>query len=300
MNVAITGGTGFVGAHLARQLVARSCFPRLLARGLNHRDDSIRRLPNAAFTQLTLTDDKKLFQSFQGCDVVVHLAGIYHESNPGDFQKLHVESTVHVIHSARKAGVKKVIFMSYLKARPRCLSKYHETKYEAEQLIRASELDYTILKSAAIYGRHDHLLTKIEKTLNISPVVGTFGLLEKPCRPVSIDDVVNILLAAILNNRLSRMTVPILGPEEIKPMQIIQRVGKVIKKQVIAVPMPVPLQLILAASSEGSSRDPLITVSQARMLSEGMTQAQPECEIMPPDLAPKSFLNEEQIIRGLG
>lgn len=300
MNVAITGGTGFVGAHLARQLVARGHFPRLLARGLNQRDETIRRLPNAAFTPLSLTDDKKLFQAFNGCDVVAHLAGIFHESQAGEFHRAHVDSTMHVIHAARKAGVKKIVYMSYLKARPRCFSKYHETKWEAEQLIRNSQLDYTILKPALMYGRHDHFLTSIERMINITPVVGTVGFFEKPCRFVAVEDVVEILLAALLQNRLSRMTVPVMGPEELKPSAAVAKVASVLKKQVMIVPLPVFFQMLIVSNQEMSVKDPVVSTTQLKMLAEGMMQPMPECESLPPDLAPKSFFNDEQIIRGLG
>ncbi|HEY9785113.1 MAG TPA: NAD(P)H-binding protein [Candidatus Obscuribacterales bacterium] len=300
MNIAITGGTGFVGAHLARQLVARGHFPRLLARGLNLRDETIRRLPNAAFTPLALTDDRKLFQSFQGCDLVAHLAGIWHEATPGDFYKVHVESTIHVIHAARKAGVKKIVYMSYLKARPRCFSAWHESKYEAEELIRNSELDYTILKPALMYGRNDHLLTTIARLLEITPSTGTVGLLEKTQRVVAVEDVVEILLASLLQNRLSRMTVPVMGPEELKVSGMIRKVSNVLKKPIVILPLPALFQLYLASNVEKSSRDPLVPVVQVRMLAEGMDKVQPPCDDMPPDLQPKTFFNEEQIIRGLG
>ena len=48
--------------------------------------------------------------------------------------------------------------LSFLRARPDCGSPYHESKWAAEQLIRESGLDYTILKAGMIYGRGDHLI----------------------------------------------------------------------------------------------------------------------------------------------
>ncbi len=102
--------------------------------------------PNAAFTPVSYSDEKKLYAAFSGCDAVAHLVGINREAQRGDFHRIHVEATKIVIHAALRAGVKKIVYVSYLRARPRAFSAYYKSKWEAEELIRNSGLDYTILK----------------------------------------------------------------------------------------------------------------------------------------------------------
>jgi nucleoside-diphosphate-sugar epimerase len=81
MRVAITGGTGFVGRHLARALVARGHEAVLVARGQDVRDASIYKLSKTSFVKSDLCDPQELRRAFLGCDAVAHCAGI----NPGNW-----------------------------------------------------------------------------------------------------------------------------------------------------------------------------------------------------------------------
>ncbi|MBZ0185073.1 MAG: NAD(P)H-binding protein, partial [Candidatus Obscuribacterales bacterium] len=210
MNIAITGGTGFLGGHFIRYLVNRNHFPTVIARGVSRRAETIRRIPNINFMPIPLNDDSKLFQAFKNCEAVAHLAGINRESERGDFKEVHVESTLRVIHAARKAGIKKILYVSYLKARPGCFSKYHESKWEAEELIRKSGLNYTILKPGMIFGPDDHMITKIARVLDNYPFFAPLGIIEPKIRPVAVEDMLKIMAASLLENRLSGKTVAVL------------------------------------------------------------------------------------------
>lgn len=302
MIVAITGGTGFLGSHLARTLVANGHYAKLLARGLNKRDEGIRKVPNASFTPLHLNDDKKLFQALSGCDAVAHLVGINRETQKGDFYKVHVDSTIHVLNMARKAGIKKIVMVSYLRARPSAFSAYFKSKWDAEELIRASELDYTILKPGIIYGSGDQMLTQIKHTLDMIPGIAVFpavGLLEKTLRPIAVEDMVKILMAALLENRMSRQTLAVIGPEELTLTQCVYRVGKVMNKPTIVVPLLAAAHYMLSSSMEKSMKEPLIAFAQVRMLAEGMSKPLPNAELVPSDLEPQTKFTDEQIRAGL-
>lgn len=302
MIVAITGGTGFLGAHLARTLVANGQYAKVLARGINNRDPEIRKTPNAAFTPIQYTDDKKLYAAFQGCDAIAHLVGINRESQRGDFQRIHVEATKHVINAALRAGVKKILYVSYLRARPRAFSAYYKSKWEAEELIRNSGLDYTILKPGIIYGSGDSMLTSIKRTLDIVPGVAIFpsvGLMEKKMSPIAVEDMVRIMIASLTDGRLSNQTCAVIGPEEITLSKAVKRTAKVMKKPVLIVPVPALAHYMIAAASEKSMRNPLTAFAQIRMLAEGISQPLADSEMLPSDLVPHKEFNEETIRAGL-
>lgn len=302
MIVAITGGTGFLGAHLARTLVANGHYAKVLARGINNRDPEIRKTANAAFTPIQYGDEKKLFAAFQGCDAVAHLVGINRETQRGDFQRIHVEATKNVINAALRAGVKKIVYVSYLRARPRAFSAYYKSKWEAEELIRNSGLDYTVLKPGIIYGSGDSMLTSIKRTLDMVPGVALFpsvGLLEKKISPIAVEDMVRIMIAALVDNRLSHQTCAVIGPEEITLSKAVKRVSKVMKKPALVLPMPTVAHYMIAAASEKSLRNPLTAFAQIRMLSEGISQPLADSEMLPSDLVPHIELNEESIRAGL-
>jgi nucleoside-diphosphate-sugar epimerase len=79
MRIAITGGTGFVGRHLARSLTATGHEVVLIARGVDQRDRSAIDLPNACFIPAYLSSVDELARAFSGCGGVAHCAGINRE-----------------------------------------------------------------------------------------------------------------------------------------------------------------------------------------------------------------------------
>ena len=207
MRVAITGGTGFVGGHLARRLVAGGHEVVLIARGVDHREPGIYKLKNAKFFAEDLSKVEELEKAFAGCDAVVHCAGINREIGMQTYQRVHVEGTRNVVEAARRTGVHKLALLSFLRARPNCWSGYHESKWAAEEIVRASGLDYTILKAGVIYGLGDHMLDHLSHALHTFPVFALVGMKDRPVRPLAVEDLAEIIEASLTDSRLSRKTI---------------------------------------------------------------------------------------------
>lgn len=300
MLVAITGGTGFLGGQFARYLVANGHFAKLLARGVNHKDEGIRKLPNMSFTPILFTDDRKLGMALTSCDAVAHLVGINREATKGDYHRVHVESTIKIIHAARKASVKKIILVTYLKARPRCFSSYLESKWEAEEIVRNCELDYTILKPPMIFGPGDHMISHISKSISTVPIFAPVGLLQKKIRPVAVQDMCKLMLTALTTDRLSRQTFAVLGPEEVTLGECVKRVAKVMHKPVLIAPAPSICHYMMATVLEKASNEPLVSLAQVRMLSEDMSKPLKNSAMLPDDLRPSTPFDEQQIKKALG
>jgi NADH dehydrogenase len=79
------------------------------------------------------------------------------------------------MRAAERAGVQRLALLSFLRARPDCGSAYHESKWAAEQIVRASGLDWTVLKPGMIYGRGDHMLDHLSRALHTFPVFVRLG-----------------------------------------------------------------------------------------------------------------------------
>src|ERR1700745_1658363 len=79
MRIAITGGTGFVGGHLARTLVSSGHAVVLVSRGLDNRDETIQSLPGTRFFSSDLSKVADLARAFSACGAVAHCAGINRE-----------------------------------------------------------------------------------------------------------------------------------------------------------------------------------------------------------------------------
>ncbi len=86
------------------------------------------------------------------------------------YQNVHIAGTRNVVAAAQSAGVGKFVLISFLRARPNCGSPYHESKWAAEEMVRRSGLDYTILKCGVIYGRGDHMLDHLSHAFYTFPV----------------------------------------------------------------------------------------------------------------------------------
>jgi nucleoside-diphosphate-sugar epimerase len=299
MRIAITGGTGFVGRHLARALTASGHEVVLIARGLDDRDRSVLDLPRAHFFSSDLSRVSELTRAFAACGAVAHCAGINREIGHQTYQRVHVDGTRHVVEAARLAGVGKVALLSFLSARPGCGSGYHESKWAAEEIIRESGLDYTIVKAGVIYGRGDHMLDHLSHALFTLPIFATVGFADKPVRPLAVEDLVRILQAALLEGRLSRQTVAALGPEEMPLSQAVRRVAAAIGKRPLFVRMPVWFHYALAHVLEATMKIPLVSRAQVRILSEGIVEPLPACGTLPADLLPSTGFSDEQIRQGL-
>jgi uncharacterized protein YbjT (DUF2867 family) len=299
MRVAITGGTGFVGRHLARNLVAKGHQIVLIARGKDLRDESIYKLAGANFFASDLSDARELRRAFSGCEAVAHCAGINREIGTQTYQRVHVEATQHVVEAARQSGVRKIVLLSFLRARPNCSSAYHESKWAAEEIVRGSGLDYAIFKAGLIYGRGDHMLDHLSHALYTFPIFGLVGMKEKPMRPLAVEDLVAAIGAALSDARLSNKTVSITGPEEITLSEAARRVGKVIGRDALYVPTPLAIQRVIAWFAEQTMKIPLLSLAQLRILSEGIVEALPACDALPVDLLPSTRLTSAQIQKGL-
>ncbi|HET7439687.1 MAG TPA: NAD(P)H-binding protein, partial [Terriglobales bacterium] len=196
MKIAITGGTGLVGGHLAHSLQVNGHDLVLLARGTRTKAASIPG-PRMVIAKTDLSDPKALAAALAGCECVVHCAGINREIGQQTYQRVHVEGTRNLAAAAKAAGVRKILMMSFLRARPNCGSAYHESKWAAEEIVRQSGLDYTIFKSGMVYGQGDHMLDHLSHSLHTIPLFASVGLKEKAIRPVAIDDLIHVMREAI-------------------------------------------------------------------------------------------------------
>ena len=291
MRIAITGANGFVGTHLTHRLESEGHEPVLISR--RRRNDDAR----AAATDLS--DVSVLRELFRDCKVVAHCAGINREVGSQTFQRVHIDGTRNVVEAAKAAGVEKIVLMSFLRARENCGSPYHESKWEAEEILRNSELDYTIIKAGVVYGLGDHMLDHLSHALHTFPVFATVGFKEKTVRPLAVEDLVHVMRGAIVDRRMKRQTIAVLGPEEIHLSEAVCRVAEVVGKRPLMFPLPVFCHELMAHVFELTMKVPLTSLAQVRILSEGVVEAGSPVAPLPYDLVPTRRFTAEQIRNGL-
>lgn len=275
-KIAVTGGTGFVGRHLAARYAPEDV--RIASRR----------------TGVEIDDVDALATLFAGCDAVAHCAGINREIGNQTFDRVHIRGTEAVIEAAHRAGVSKIVLLSFLRARPDCGSAYHETKWAAEELVRGSGLDYTILKAGMIYGHGDHLVDHLSRTVQTLPLFASVGMREKPIAPIPVGELVDVIAAA-LAGRLTRETVAVRGNETLMLSEAVRRVAHTVERRIAVFPAPLAFHLALAQVSEWTMRVPLLAKAQARMLAEGVVDAAPFAHELPDDLMPRHPFDADAI-----
>jgi nucleoside-diphosphate-sugar epimerase len=276
MRVAITGGTGFVGRNLAARLEPEETV--IVSRR----------------TGVSIDDVDALTTAFTGCDAVAHCAGINREIGDQTFARVHVDGTRAVVEAAHRAGVKRIIMVSFLRARPECGSGYHETKWAAEELVRHSGIDYTILKSGMIYGPGDHMVNHVTRAVRTWPIFATVGYRERLVRPIPVQDAIDVLVAA-LEGRIADPTVAVMGAEEVTLGEAVRRIARVAGRRPIFFPAPVWAIRALAQLTEWTMVVPLVAKAQARMLNEGVNEAAPFAPEPPMEIRPTLLFDDERI-----
>lgn len=295
MKIAITGGTGFIGGRLAQRLAAEGHEIIVIARAARER-----KLPaGMALVLSDLSNEESLVKAFAGCDAVAHCAGINREIGTQTYQKVHVDATRNVVNAAQRAGVKKIMLMSFLGARPNCGSAYHESKWAAEEIVRRSTLDYTIIRAGMVYGRGDHMLAHLSHALYTFPFFAMVGFKEKSIRPLAVEDLIDVLQAALTDERLSKRTFALTGAEELFLSEAVRRVARVTSNSIRMFRAPVWLHRVLARFWELTMKVPLVARAQIRILSEGVVEPALPCDVLPVDLRPERKFTNEQIRRGL-
>ena len=269
------------------------------ARGVDRRPwaQEVRGVPRVTLFKAGLDDPARLQEAFAGCDAVAHCAGINREIGAATYEAVHVDGTRNVVAAAERAGVARLAIVSFLRARPGSGSAYHESKWVAEEIVRSSSLDWSVLKAGMMYGRGDHMLDHLSKALLTFPVY--VGVGNRRVRPLAIDDTVRVLSASLVEGRLSRETVPVMGPTVLTFDEAARLVARAVGKRRLFVRAPIAFHYVLAWISEALMTVPLVARAQVRILQEELVEATRAPDRLPDDLAPRVPFDEEAVRRGL-
>jgi len=149
-RVFVTGGSGFVGSAVINELTTRG----FGVNALINREELTAAPGDVRQVRGGLSDRAALDAGMADCQMVIHLVGIIMEkpSQGITFQKVHVEGTRSVVEAAVRRRVRRFVQMSALGTRENAASNYHQTKWQAEQIVRSSGLDWTIIRPSLIHG----------------------------------------------------------------------------------------------------------------------------------------------------
>jgi uncharacterized protein YbjT (DUF2867 family) len=266
--VGITGSTGFVGRNIVEKLLEEKWNIRCLVRKPQEARDLKRQ--GIEVYKGDVTDKSSIDKSFfHNLTYIIHLVGIIKEVDNQTFERVHLEGTKNVVDLAKEAGVKKFVHMSGLGARPNARSRYHSTKWMAEEYLRRSGLNYTIFRPSVIFGPNDGFINTFIRMIKLSPVIPVPK--GRKLQPIYVGDVAHCFVQSLSNPKTDKRTFELGGSYRLTPEEIIKIIMRVLNTERILIPIPTSFMYAPALLFQSILKNPPITLDQLKMLEEDNT-----------------------------
>ena len=265
--VVLIGGGGFLGRHLAQELLARGARLRIASRHVE-RAYAVKALGNLGqvqFSRLDVTNPSdRLARVLHGADAVVNLVGGF----SGNLDALQGSGAGALAAAAKAAGAGAFVHISALAGEGAAKVPYARSKAAGEAAVLAAFAQATILRPSILLGPDDGLIPLFAGLLSTLPVVPVFGP-EAKLQPVFVDDVALAIAAALADPAAhGGKTYELAGPEVITTLELNKRIAKAAKRKPLLVPLPDCVSGLIAGLTGWLPLAP-ITSSQWQLLQAG-------------------------------
>ena len=223
--ILVSGGTGFVGAAVVAELLGRGEAVAVLGRDAAR----IERRFGAQVTVRTgdVRDPASLAPAMAGVDVVINAvqfpgSPIENKRRGWTFKAIDFEGTVHQVDAAKEAGVKRFLYVSGVGAAPDAPKHWFRFKWQAEQHLASSGLEWSVVRPTWVYGPSDNSLNRILRFGRYLPFIPNFGDGKQTMQPVFIDDVGRLLADAALRPEAANQLFELGGPDVLTMDEVIK------------------------------------------------------------------------------
>ncbi|MFB6146090.1 MAG: complex I NDUFA9 subunit family protein [Halobacteriaceae archaeon] len=240
MDVLVTGGTGFIGTHLCRELVDRGHDVTALSR-----DPDPKAVPAAVEVAVgDVTAYDSIEGAVEGVDAVVHLVALSPLFQPSGgahrHAEVHRDGTENVVRAAETAGVDRLVHLSALDADPDGPTAYLRAKGEAEEIVRDSSLDWTVFRPSVIFGDGGEFVS-FTRTLTPPLVAPLPGGGRTRFQPIWVGDAVELFADALAGDDHVGEVYEIGGPEVLSLADVARMAARAEGGSVQVVPIPMSL-----------------------------------------------------------
>ncbi|HKZ50438.1 MAG TPA: complex I NDUFA9 subunit family protein [Dehalococcoidia bacterium] len=262
--ILITGGTGFIGRHLATRLKEAGEEVRVTARGVRRADLP----PGIQFVTSNAATGEGLAEAMAGVDKVVHLVAIIREVGTQRFDTVNRQGAENVAQAAQAAGVKHFVHQSALGADPDPTYPYLASKWMGEQAVIRSGLPYTILRPSIIFGPDDEFINTLAKLVRWNLVVPIPGRGNTGFQPLWVEDLVRCIMAVLKDDAYTGRTVELGGPEHLTYKEIVGIVKETMGLRRPYVHIPIGVMRPIVFLMERALPRPPVTTRQLDMLAK--------------------------------
>jgi uncharacterized protein YbjT (DUF2867 family) len=216
-----------------------------------------------------VTHPASLGAAVAGVDVVVHLVAII-RGRPQDFERVMSQGTRDLVDAARQAGVKRFVLMSALGTsdETKDLVPYYRAKWDMEQAVKASGLEYVIFRPSFVFGRDGGVLSTFVRVARYAPVTPIVGPGTQRLQPIWVEDVAAYFAAAVDKPDAANRTFELGGPDVVTWNELWQRLKRALGTRRPSVHLPFGLMRAQASVLERLPNAP-VTRDQLTMLEAG-------------------------------
>ena len=155
--VCILGGFSFIGRETVRLLTEAGFAIRILTKKRERVKNNLIINPMVDVIDADIMDQDALERVVSGCDIVINLVGILHESKKTTFEEVHVKLVKKIMIACLNQKYKSLIHISALGVREKATSKYLQSKWAGEQELILDHIDQqnlqtTILRPSIVLG----------------------------------------------------------------------------------------------------------------------------------------------------
>jgi NADH dehydrogenase len=241
MKVLVTGATGFVGRHVVDELLKLGYTVGCIVRDVSKLEHLFGDKVEPYISDL---GDKKsllkVFEEFEP-DFLIHLVGILVEDrrHAQTFMKVHYLYSKTLYEVSKEYGrLRKVVHMSALGTHPDAPSMYHRTKFMAEEELRKSDLNYTIMRPSLILGPEQRLFWDMWKITKFLPIVALPGGGSYLFQPVDVRDVVCAFVNALKADESDGKTYELCGSQKVSFRELLEDIFSFWRRRVLLLPLP--------------------------------------------------------------
>ena len=263
-RVAVTGAFGFTGRALAEQLLASGHDIVNLSRRSSEGDPLAGRLITHA---LDASRPDGLRAALAGVNVLYNTWWLRFPRDGATFEGLIADSAV-LLEAARDSGVRRIVHVSVVGAETNAETPYVRAKAALEGVIRASGLEWTIVRPTLLFGPGDILINNLAWALRRLPIYGMPGFGRYRVQPIHVDDVARICMEAA--GGPAGRAIDAAGPETFEYRDLVARIRAAVGSCSLVVPMPGPLVLAAARALGLVVGDVVLTRDEIRELTSSL------------------------------